>query len=394
MLTEDLKEIAESSLFFSSYKRSKLYDHLNTYITSRTIRSSLRETGLIAFIADGSVLPRRSDGLAPMIGAIPFTSPDALRVSFVTADGRTVEGMGIPEGLTAVVGPPLSGKSTILDAIASGVHDHIPGDGRELVITVGDASVVSSDTGRTARNADVSLLISDASYDTGSFSTDDADDITSSALSVTEALEIGCRLLVIKDMSVNHGLLYNDKELSGLSADRTSVVPITDAIKGTDISAVIECRHHQVADASDTVLVMHSHTVASVARRERTRTRTPKTAVRMPIARNMDVSKGRKETNSAALSASKAEIGATMIKLPYTSDICRTAAVADAVVSSKEMMDGTLTMNELVVRIEKEYRERINSVAVNIGPERIAFRAGDLANVINRHPDIVFAYKR
>ncbi|MCL2711736.1 MAG: ABC-ATPase domain-containing protein [Methanomassiliicoccaceae archaeon] len=396
MLVDDLTEISNASLFFGSYKRSKLYDHLNTLATSRKIRSSLREKGLVAFIADNSILPRREDGLAPMIGAVPFRSPDTLRVSFDTADGKTIEGMGIPEGITAMIGSPSSGKSTIIDAVASGVHDHIPGDGRELVITADDASLVSRDVGRTARNADVSSFLSGAPYSNGSFSTDNASDSESSALSATEALETGSRLLIMNDMNVNHGLLYRDAEISKMLPDGGNMIPVTEILKGTDVSAIIECRHHQVADAADTVIIMSGHVATDAVKRKREHSASVRMPIaRMPMSRNMDVKKGRKDVNAVALSSSKVEIGESIIKLPHPfSDVCQAAAAADSIIFVKEMMDGTLTMKELTERAEKEFRIKINSTDVNIGPERTAFRANDAANIINRHPDVIIAQKR
>lgn len=48
--------------------------------------------------------------------------------------------MGIPKGITLIVGGGYHGKSTLLNALELGVYNHIPGDGREYVIT--DATAV------------------------------------------------------------------------------------------------------------------------------------------------------------------------------------------------------------------------------------------------------------
>ncbi len=37
--------------------------------------------------------------------------------------------------MTVLVGGGFHGKSTLLRALEAGVHDHVPGDGRELVVT-------------------------------------------------------------------------------------------------------------------------------------------------------------------------------------------------------------------------------------------------------------------
>ncbi|MCL2607380.1 MAG: ABC-ATPase domain-containing protein [Methanomassiliicoccaceae archaeon] len=399
MLADDLIEIVKASLFFSSYKRSKVYNHLNTAVTAQTIRSALRERGLTAFIADGSILPRREDGLAPMIGAVPFTSPDCLRTSFATADGNTVEGMGIPEGITAVIGATGHGRSTLIDAISSGVYDHIPGDGRELVITVEDAAVVTGDIGRSVKNADVSLFMSDTLHDVRSISSDNADDALSSAVSASEALEIGSGLLLMDDTSVNHGLLYCDDEINSLLPEGDEkMIPVKRAVRqhGLGISVIYACRHSDALDA-DTAIMMSGHTAIRSVRSTVTNDNTKQLllAERMPISKNMDMTKGRKDVNSIALSSFKMEFGETVIKIPRpVADVCQMAAIADAMIPAKDIMDGTVTMKELTKRLEEVQRNKINSAEVNAGPDMAVFRKYDIAAVINRHPEIVVAQKR
>ena len=399
MLTEDLPEIARSSLHYTSYKQSKLYNHIDTAVTAQSIRGSLRERGLVAFIADGSILPRRDDGLAPMIDAVPFRSPEPLLTTFPTSDGGTVKGMGIPEGLTAVIGATGHGKTTLIEAISSGVYDHIPGDGRELVITREDAVTVTRDIGRSVRNVDASMFI--YAPNTHSLSADDADDAVSSAVSAAEMMETGSRLLIMDDTSVSHGLLYRDEKISGLIPDDDeTMIPIYDFIHESveEVSAVVACRHGDLAGNANTVIVMskHSalfggHAIAAII----TEPPAQMPADRIPMARNMDAAKGKKDAHSAALSTSKMEFGETIIRIPQpVRDICEMSFIADAMLDAKHMMDGTATLKEIAERLENEYRTKIGSADENIGPDRAVFRKYDLSAVINRHPDIVFAQRQ
>ena len=397
ILTEDLPEIARSSLLYSSYKMSKLYNHINTAVTAQSIRGSLKEKGLVAFIADNSVLPRRDDGLAPMIDAVPFASPEQLLTSFPTADGGTVKGMGIPEGLTAVIGATGHGKTTLIEAIASGVYDHIPGDGRESVITRDDAVVITSDIGRSFRNVDVSLFIKNSC----SLSSDNADDAVSSAVSAAEMLEMGSRLLIMDDGSVSHSILYADDAVCGLiPADDETISPLSDVMHAAGaegISAVIACRHGNVVKNADTVIIMSKHSALFGGYSHPAVNTGPPVAMpadRLPIARNVNTAKGRKEGHAAALSSSKIEIGETIIRIPYhVKDVCEMSSAADAVLGAKDIMDGTSTLKEIAERLESVYRKKIGSADENIGPDKAAFRRYDLAAVINRHPDIVFAQR-
>jgi len=397
MLTEDLLEIARSSLLYSSYKASKLYSHTNTAVTAQSIRNSLRERKLVAFIANDSTLPRRDDGLAPMIDAVPFRSPEQFLVSFPTANGGTVSGMGIPEGLTAVIGATGHGKSTLIEAIASGVYDHIPGDGRELVITRDDATVITSDIGRSFRNVDVSMFVKNSN----SLSSDHADDSVSSAVSAAEMLEMGSRLLIMDDGSVSHSLLYRDETISGLvPRDDETISPISDVIHaaGTEgLSAVIACRHGDVVKNADTLIIMSKHSALFGGYPQmavNTGSPAAMPADRLPIARNMNTVKGRKDVHAAALSASKIEIGETIIRIPHSvKDVCEMSSIADAMLDAKEIMDGTATLKEVAKRLESVCLKKVCSAEENIGPDKATFRKYDLAAVVNRHPDIVFAQR-
>jgi predicted ABC-class ATPase len=73
--------IVSESMLYSAYKQSKLYNHLFTVENADHIRSQLDSRGLAAFIAEGSILPRREDDLAPMTDAVPFGCDPSLMVA-------------------------------------------------------------------------------------------------------------------------------------------------------------------------------------------------------------------------------------------------------------------------------------------------------------------------
>ena len=100
------------------------------------IRQELKKRSLAAFVSDGAILPRES-GISsrPMKNSVPFVSPESLRVSMELPHRGTITGMGIPCGITLIVGGGYHGKSTLLNALELGIYDHISGDGREYVIT-------------------------------------------------------------------------------------------------------------------------------------------------------------------------------------------------------------------------------------------------------------------
>lgn len=55
--------------------------------------------------------------------------------------------MGIPKGVTLIVGGGFHGKSTLLNAIQLGVYNHSPGDGREFVCTDPTAFTIRAEDG-------------------------------------------------------------------------------------------------------------------------------------------------------------------------------------------------------------------------------------------------------
>lgn len=67
--------------------------------------------------------------------------------------------MGIPEGVTLIVGGGFHGKSTLLQALERGVYHHIAGDGREMVITRQDAVKVRAEDGRNIEKVNISAFI-------------------------------------------------------------------------------------------------------------------------------------------------------------------------------------------------------------------------------------------
>jgi len=117
MFFKEIPRIVERSLIFQNLDVKKLYEHVEVAEDADYLRSRLEEMDLIAFIADGSILPRAS-GVDPRPMdrriAVPFKSPKSLRIKIKLPNRGLVTGMGIPEGVTLIVGGGYHGKSTLL----------------------------------------------------------------------------------------------------------------------------------------------------------------------------------------------------------------------------------------------------------------------------------------
>ena len=166
------------------------------------IRQELKKRSLAAFVSDGAILPRES-GISsrPMKNSVPFVSPESLRVSMDLPHRGTITGMGIPCGITLIVGGGYHGKSTLLNALELGIYDHISGDGREYVITDPSAQKLRSEDGRFIKDVDISLFINDLpnKKDTLCFSTEDASGSTSQAAGIVESMEAGSKVFLLDE---------------------------------------------------------------------------------------------------------------------------------------------------------------------------------------------------
>jgi len=162
MFFKELPQIVRSSLFCETVEEEELGQHIETVEDADYLRNQLDQLGLVAFVADGAVLPRAS-GIDPQpltVGrVVPFQSPESLRVEVDLPNRGTVLGMGIPRGVTLIVGGGYHGKSTLLKALELGVYNHLPGDGRECVVTNPDTVKIRAEDGRRIEKVDISPFI-------------------------------------------------------------------------------------------------------------------------------------------------------------------------------------------------------------------------------------------
>ena len=235
-LTEGLPRIVESALLSSALDAEALREHVSLYRDQQSLREQLADAGLVAFVGDGAILPRRSgDSDAPMEnGAVPFESPESLRVGFDLPSGKRIGGMGVPEGITVIVGGGYHGKSTLLRALERGVYNHVHDDGRQWVITRGDAVAIRAEDGRSVAGVDISPFISGlpSGADTAQFSTSNASGSTSQAANLVEAVESGSRTLLIdEDTSATNFMIRDERMRQLIAADREPITPFIDRIR-------------------------------------------------------------------------------------------------------------------------------------------------------------------
>ena len=192
-----------------AFSRESLNFHVRCVEDQEQLRSQLPLHNLVAFVANGSILPRASGADdSPKIAndasngvtatdtaevVIPFHSPLTHEISFHLKNlNQTITGMGIPRGITVVVGGGYHGKSTLLQALQVGCYNKIPGDGREFVVCLEETVKIRAEDKRSISCVDISPFIDSQHLpfpninNTTRFSTKEASGSTSQAANIME----------------------------------------------------------------------------------------------------------------------------------------------------------------------------------------------------------------
>ncbi|WP_459480215.1 ABC-ATPase domain-containing protein [Clostridium saccharoperbutylacetonicum] len=230
-----LPNIVEKTLIYKNINNEKLRDRVNLVEDQEYIRSELSKRGLIAFIANGSTLPRESGvSTKPLKNAKRFVSPKELEVEFGTKSNGIIKGMGIKKGITLIVGGGYHGKSTLLRALELGVYNHIEGDGREFVITDNSALKVRAEDSRCVTKTDISLFINNLpnGKDTVEFCTDNASGSTSQAANIIEGIESNAKVLLIdEDTSATNFMMRDDIMQRLVAKEKEPITPFIEIVK-------------------------------------------------------------------------------------------------------------------------------------------------------------------
>lgn len=351
-------------------KRSRLLAHIASYEDHRALQEQLEANGWVTFVADDSLLARRSGvSEAPLTGdgVVAFRSPDSLRASVSLPHAGDVSGMAIPRGLTLIVGGGYHGKSTLLEAIARGVYAHVPGDGRELVATDPSATKVRAADGRAVTGVDISAFISHlpGSIDTTNFSTENASGSTSQAASIIESLQLGARSLLIDEDTSATNLLIRDTRMRDLvAADKEPITPLVDRVSsltgaGTSLIMVVG-GSGAFLDAADRVLMMDNYRCLDVTERAkqvaadlpRPRTDAPASwdsAPRVPLAKARVDRPRTKATGTHALTVDRQVVDISDVEAVL--DPGQAEAIAWCVRGVLEEMAGKQDLVELMAKL-------------------------------------------
>jgi predicted ABC-class ATPase len=408
VLLEELPEIVRRALTPEVVDRDRAGLHVETVEDAHHLRNLLPSLNLVAFVADGSVLPRESGASDRPLkeGAVPFEAPEELRVSVDLPNRGAVSGMGLPEGVTLVAGGGFHGKSTLLSALSWGVYDHVPGDGREYVATRPDAVKIRAEDGRSAAGVDISAMIGElpGGRSTEDFSTPNASGSTSQAANIAEALEIGASLLLVDEDTSATNFMIRDERMREL-VEKEPISPFIDLVRplhrALGVSTVVVVGGvGDYLDVADRVILMEDYEPSDATPRAReVASRFPSRAplgdremrppkMRRVRASSIDLRRGGRET-ARGRGLHTMELGRERVDLSYLEQLAesgQTEAVARVIgefAAAGESCEVKELVEEVLASISESGLDSLGNYKGHPGELSLP-RGQELAAAINR----------
>lgn len=235
MFFDELPAVVDSALIQMSKHLDAAEQHINCVEDQTFLRARLKSHNLVAFIADGSNLARKT-GVddQPLKEAIRIKSPESLAIKMPLKHQPAVTGVAFAKGINLIVGGGFHGKSTLLRAIEQGVYDHVPGDGRELVVSDSSCFKLQAEDGRAISGIDIRPFIQNlpGGKDCSFFTTANASGSSSQAAGIIEALSAGVETILLdEDTSASNFLIRDQRMQSLVPKDKEPITPLLQRIR-------------------------------------------------------------------------------------------------------------------------------------------------------------------
>jgi predicted ABC-class ATPase len=215
---EDFPAIVNEALLYCYHDAAEVARFIEVMEDGDAVRQALPGRGLIGFVGEGSRLP----GLQ-----VPVQVEESAGISIDAPNAGPVRGLGIPSGVTLIVGDPYSGRRELLQALAMGIYNHIPGDGREWVLTVPDAVAVEAEPGRPVQQVDVRPFLTDRpGMRADAFSALGATAAESQMAGVVEAVQAGAQALLFDEDTSDPSFLAADVNLLAREGRAAGLAPL------------------------------------------------------------------------------------------------------------------------------------------------------------------------
>ena len=390
ILCQEIPTIVEKSLKWKYLDKNACNLFVDCVENQESIRKQLDHANLSAFVANGSILPRES-GISdrPLTGenVVEFQSPESLKTSFALANSllngeNVIHGMGIPQGVTLIVGGGYHGKSTLLKALERCVYPHVPGDGREYVVTNPDAVKIRAEDGRRIEKVNIDPFITNLPQDikTDSFCSDDSSGSTSQAANILEALEIGCDLLLLDEDTSATNFMVRDARMQKLvHKDQEPITPFVDRVRELyedhGVSTILVMGGSgDYFDVADTVIKMQDYVPHDVGDETQKIVKdhptqrlveSPKSmeqiSGRVPLGSNFNAARGRKKVKIDIQGHDKIIYGKNSIDLRFVDQLVETSqtrAIGHAIYfASHAMMRESESLQDIVESLEDYFNQ-------------------------------------
>ena len=412
LLTETLPDVATSALRYSNLDEPQVRRHVECAEDADALRAGLDDPGIVAFVADGAVLPRRT-GVDDrhMVSAVPFRSPSSLRLTAEVPNRGPVTGMGVPRGVTLIVGGGYHGKSTLLRALERGVYSHVPDDGRDLVVTERTAVKIRAEDGRSVAGVDISPFISSlpGGSEPGRFDTQNASGSTSQAANIAEALESGSRLLLLDEDTSSSNFMVRDRRMQALvPKHREPITPFVDKVRWLydelGVSTILVMGGSgDYLDVADTVIAMEEFVPREVTSEAKEVARMHPTgrvpegtehsrgiSGRVPMADSVDARKGKRQVSVRARGTRSLQLGQDEIDLSRVEQLVedgQVKAMGHAIAYMRaRYMNGRSSLRAMLDSLERDLQhEGLDAICdIPFPTDLVYFRPQELAAAINR----------
>jgi predicted ABC-class ATPase len=411
---EDLPVLANTALLYCNIDAAEVAEFVLLMEDADQIRQALSTRGLVAFVGDGSLLARAPGTDAPEYRSdVPLAFPEERRVELRVPNAGVVRGLGIPAGITVILGDDYSGRIELLRAIAAGIYNHVPGDGREWVITISDAVHVPAEQGRSVQGADVGAFLPGVAGEGGLYSSPLADACAAQAAGVMEALEAGARALLFDEADSSPGFLSRDGRLDKLPGAQSFEVrtlssrarQMADEL-GISIVVAGSAAVAGFVPVADTVLLVSRHEVTDVTAEAKAlgiaaasgsgdgeRIADPAERARWIAPSSIDPSRGRSDSDIHADAVDRLRFGRSVVDLAaivQLADVYQTSTIGQILHYGKlRYLDEPRPLKELLDLIDRDLStEGLECLSRELRGDLARPRRYEIAAALNRLPTL------
>lgn len=409
---EDLPEVVSDSLLYCNIEAAEADGFVNNMEDADRLRQTLGASGQVAFIAEGALLSRLPDSDEPDFGRLdPIEVDETIAEEVEVPHSGTVRGVGIPSGLTLILGESSGGRVDLMDAITQGIYNHVPGDGRERVVTVSDAVAIRSEVGRSIQQVDISAFVSELADggNPSSYSCKAAGAFTSQAASTVEALEAGARVLLFDEHSSSSSFLSSDSRVNTLfgRSDRTTLAARARQMVDELGVSMIVAGNSLVAEfipVADKILKVENFRISDVTEAAKALDIAPSSPgdigvnlssmisrARWIMPSSIDPSIGREDIVIEAEEIDLLQFGRSFVDLSEVKQICavdQARAIGFVLYYSKlRYMDEGYPLREILDMVDRDLsNEGLNALARDVRGDMARPRRYEIAAALNRLP--------